>query len=175
MLLNFLAFQLGWFACVLGGAHGLPWLGTLAAMAVVAWHLVRTPDRRGEARLIVIACLIGLVWESLLTFQGLLAYPSGVLLAGTAPHWIIALWGLFATTLNLSLRWLQGRWWLSALFGAIAGPLAFYAGSRLGAVSFSDPAAAMVWLAVGWGLLTPLLMGLAQRFDGARSRLAEAA
>ena len=99
----------------------------------------------------------------------------GSLLAGTAPHWIIALWALFATTLNLSLRWLHGRWWLSALFGAIAGPLAFYAGSRLGAVRFSEPAIALAWLALGWGLLTPLLMRLAQRFDGARTRLVEAA
>ncbi len=175
MLLNFLAFQLGWFACVLGGAHGMPWLGSLAAVAIVSWHLLRSGDWRNEGQLVLAACLIGLVWENLLTLQGLLVYPSGVLLAGTAPHWIIAMWALFATTLNLSLRWLQGRWWLSAMFGAIAGPLAFYAGSRLGAVSFSDPVTALVWLAVGWGVLTPLLMRLAQRFEGARARLAEAA
>ena len=28
MFANFLAFQIGWFACVLGGAHDLPWVGT---------------------------------------------------------------------------------------------------------------------------------------------------
>jgi hypothetical protein len=27
LLVNFVAFQLGWFACVLGAAQGLPWLG----------------------------------------------------------------------------------------------------------------------------------------------------
>ena len=31
ILANAIAFQLGWFACVLGGANQMPWLGTLVA------------------------------------------------------------------------------------------------------------------------------------------------
>ena len=42
--------------------------------------------------------------------------------------------------------------------GAIGGPLAFYAGNRLGAVEFSDFGAAMLALAIGWGALMPLLV-----------------
>jgi len=41
MLINFVAFQVGWFACVLGGAHQFPWLGTLMVSIIIAVHLSR--------------------------------------------------------------------------------------------------------------------------------------
>ncbi|QBQ54099.1 DUF2878 family protein [Nitrosococcus wardiae] len=31
VLINLFAFQVGWLACVLGGAYQLPWLGTTLA------------------------------------------------------------------------------------------------------------------------------------------------
>ena len=36
---NFVLFQLGWLACVLGGASERPWLGPLFVVLFVAWHL----------------------------------------------------------------------------------------------------------------------------------------
>ena len=42
-LINFVAFQLAWFACVLGGAHDRVTAGTLAVVAVVALHLAMAP------------------------------------------------------------------------------------------------------------------------------------
>jgi hypothetical protein len=76
------------------------------------------------------------------------------------------MWMLFATTLNVSLRWLR-RYPLAAIaLGAIGGPLAYWAGARLGAMEFAAPVAATAALAFGWALLTPLLVWLAQRFDG---------
>ena len=41
MLLNFVAFQCGWFACVLGAARGWPWAGTAVAGAIVGAHVLR--------------------------------------------------------------------------------------------------------------------------------------
>jgi hypothetical protein len=63
------------------------------------------------------------------------------------------------------MRWLLGRWWLASLFGAIGGPLAFYAGMRLGAVSFPDPIAALAVLAVGWAVLMPLTAWIAVKLE----------
>jgi hypothetical protein len=57
-----------------------------------------------------------------------------------APVWIIAMWAGFATLLHVALRWLLPHRWLAALLGAVGGPLAYYAGMRLGAVNFPDPA-----------------------------------
>jgi hypothetical protein len=143
-------------------------------MAVVATHLARTAHPQQELALVLIAAAIGLVWDSLLVFLGWLDYPSGILVSGTTPHWIVALWMIFATTLNVSMRWLKGRMMLAALLGAVAGPLAYWAGSRLGGVWFVEPWLATIALAVGWAVAMPMLMALSDRFDGTALRVAHA-
>lgn len=165
-LANFIAFQFGWFACVLGAAWGQPWVGSGIALVIIAWHLTRATQPRRELVLILAAAGIGAMWESLLVTLGWIQYPNGMLLDGTAPHWMIALWMLFATTLNVSLGWLKRSLLLGLVFGAIGGPLAYFGGARLGALEFIDPTAALTALAVGWGLLTPLLLVIARRWDG---------
>jgi hypothetical protein len=166
LLANFILFQVGWFACVLGGAHGTPWLGAGVALAIVAWHVGRAVRPRDEGILLLIAAGVGGAADTALVATGWVQYASGTLVAGTAPYWLVAMWMLFATTLNVSLRWLR-RFPLAAVaLGAIGGPLAYWAGARLGAMQFLVPVAATVALAAGWAVLTPLLVGLARRFDG---------
>lgn len=162
ILVNFVAFQLGWFACVLGAAHGLPWAGTGIALAIVAWHLTRAARPGAELVLVLIAAGIGALWDSGLSALGWIRYPSGVLIEGTAPYWIVAMWMLFATTLNVSLAWLRRNLPLAAVFGALGGPLAYLGGAKLGALSFGAQEAALVALALGWAALTPLLLRLAR-------------
>jgi hypothetical protein len=150
MLLNIIAFQIGWFACVLGGAHGWPWLGVVVTAAAVALHLYRAPRPRMEAMLIGVSGLLGFIADSLLTGIGLLRFPSGQLHAQLAPYWMVAMWMLFATTLNISLGWLKPRLGLAALLGMIAGPLAYYGGAKLGGVSFVNPLSSLVAVAGVW-------------------------
>jgi hypothetical protein len=171
LLINFAAFQLGWFATVLGGANNLAWAGTLAAMAVVALHLWRVPNRRNELLLVAVVGAIGATWDSALVALGITYYPSGILIDNTAPHWIVAMWMLFATTLNVSMRWMRGRWWLAVASGAVFGPLAFYAGHQLGGVAFPDFWLAMFVLSAGWAIFMPVLMALGQKFDGTEGQL----
>jgi hypothetical protein len=174
ILVNFAAFQLGWIACVLGGANQLPWLGTLVAALIVAWHLSQAQSPARELTLLAGVGALGATWDSLLVTAGWLTYPSGTLLTGTAPHWIVAMWVMFASTLNVSLRWLRGRWILGTILGAVAGPLAYYAGARLGGVAITEPLLAFTALAVGWAAFVPLLIKLSIRFDGMRTRLVTA-
>ncbi|WP_295386096.1 DUF2878 domain-containing protein [uncultured Thiodictyon sp.] len=165
VLINFAAYQIAWFACVLGGAHGLPWVGVAVTAVAIAIHLALVPTPVRDALLILAVAVIGALWDGLLVWFGLLQYPSGMLLPWLAPVWIIAMWAGFATLLHVALRWLIGRPWLAALFGAVGGPLAFYAGMRLGAVNFPDPVAALIVLALGWSILTPLVCWLAVKLD----------
>jgi hypothetical protein len=166
LLINIVVYQLSWIACILGGADGMPLLGVgVVAMAVV-YHLYRADNARPELILIFAAALIGAVWDSLLVAAGWLVYPSGTLIEGTAPYWIVALWVVFATTLNVSLRWFKQHLVLAALFGAAGGPLAYYAGAKLGGVSFTDTGAALTALGLGWMALMPSMMLLARRYNG---------
>jgi hypothetical protein len=164
-LANILAYQLAWFACILSAAKGLPWIGTFTAVLVVVWHLSGARRPKTELLLIAAAGAMGLSWESLLLQTGWIAYPSGDIIPGLAPHWIIALWLVFATTFNVSLKWFKKHLAVVALFGFVGGPLAFYAGSALGALTLT-PELGLASIAVGWGLLMPILMLLARRFDG---------
>jgi hypothetical protein len=165
-LINLGAFQAGWFSCVLGAANGYPLLGPYVVLIVVALHLAVATRPGPELLLIAVAGLLGVLFDSALLRTGWLTYSSGVLWATVAPYWIVAMWLAFATTLNVSLRWLRGRTWTALVFGAIGGPLSYLAGARLGGLEFIRPAAALPALAVGWAVVTPLLVWLAAKFDG---------
>jgi hypothetical protein len=162
---NLLAYQVAWFACILSAAQGMPWVGTALALSVVAGHVSTARSPKTELALIAAAGLIGWTWESILVQTGWIAYPSGNMITGFAPHWIVALWLVFATTFNVSLKWFKSHLAVVAAFGFIGGPLAFYAGEALGALTLT-PTFGLAAIAVAWGLLMPMLMLLARRLDG---------
>ena len=165
-LANFVVFEAAWFAAVLGAAHGVPLWGTLAVAAAIGWHVAISARPLAELALAGLLCVIGLGVETFVVSQGHVAYPSGQPVAWLAPYWMVALWGEFAIALNVTLRWLKRRPLLAALLGAVAGPLSFMGGVRLGGARFVDMAPALVTLACLWGVLMPLLMALSNRFDG---------
>lgn len=170
MVVNFVAFQAGWFACVLGAAHGRPAAGTAIAAILVAGHVIFAPRPAQELKLIGVALAIGALWDSALVTLGWIDFTSGFIVAGLAPHWILALWALFAMTLNVSLGWLKKRLVVAAVLGAVSGPLAYWGGVRLGAVTFVNPVFAVIALSIGWAVITPVLARLARRFDGMQAR-----
>jgi len=161
--INFVLFQLGWFACVLGGAWLWPWAGVAFVAGASAWHLSQVANPRGEVTLLGVAMLLGTVVDSVLPALGWVSFPSGQLHPAMAPVWIIALWALFAGTLNSSMQWLKGRYLLACAFAAVGSPLSFYAGSRLGAVTLLEPVPALAAQALMWALVLPLLVWLAGR------------
>lgn len=172
MIQNFVLFQLGWFCCVLSGANHLPSFAAITAVAIiVAIHLLRATDSGNEAMLILMTMIIGTLWDSTLMVAGVFIFSSAPLTGVLAPLWLIVMWALFATTLNVSLSWLKGRYWLAALLGATGGPLAYFAGHRLGAVAFSDTTIAMLLVAVGWAVIMPVLVALSNRYNGYTDRL----
>ena len=165
LLVNFIGFQVGWFACVLGAANDKELLGMIIALGIVIYHVVNQGDSRKELKLVLVAVVIGLFWETWVLNLNILRYPSHPEALFWAPTWLIMMWALFATTINLSMGWLKDRWVLAVFMGAIFGPLAFVAGEKLGAVVFLDSTLSMITLAIGWGLLMPLLLWIAERIN----------
>lgn len=173
MLINFLLFQVGWFSAVLSAAQLVPWIGVAVIFGVVALHLRWSHEPGRELMLVMICAGVGAAFDSVLVAAGWVSYPSGQVLAGAAPYWIVAMWMSFATTLNVSLRWLRNRPLLAAACGVIGGPLAYYTGDKLGGIVLTDFTAAMIMLGLGWGVMMPALFALSRRFDGRQPRAAE--
>ena len=157
-LTNLVMFKIGWVACVSLAAAGQPFWATVAVALVVTLHLLSVPVMVKEALLLAAAAVIGLAWESLLVWSGLLSYPASGEYAPLAPYWIVAMWVLFATTINHGLSWAKKSWYVSALAGIIGGPMAFYGGAAMGAVEFSHTFTALALIGAGWAVLMPILV-----------------
>jgi len=156
-MLNAIAYQAGWLACVAGGNRWALPAGAL--ILALHWWLV---DRsvRGWS-LVAVAAGLGLAMDLGWQRLGLLEF-HGTLGAGIPP-WLAMLWLLFATTFAHSLAWLQARLGLAALLGAALGPLSYVAGLELGAASTRFPQwQVALAMAPAWALLLPLLLFLAR-------------
>lgn len=165
LVINLSLFKVGWLAAVFAAASMLPALGTLAVLVVSGVHLYRAEHWQAELKLLVTAAVIGTVWESIVVQAGLLTYSTGTLAEGMAPYWIVAMWVLFATTLNIGMRWLRRSWLIAAVAGAVGGPLSFIAGEKTGAVTFTDPASALLVISAGWAVILPVLVQIADALE----------
>ena len=169
-ILNFALFQAGWFAGILAAAHGRPMAAFAAASAAVGASLwLFSSDRAGDVRLLLAVALIGFCVDTVHLHLGVFALVGAPLFPHLCPLWLAALWALLGTTLRGSLSWLAGRYGLSAVLGAVAGPLSYVGGAKLGAASLpTDRAFSVAALAVAWAVAMPLFVWLAHgsRFLG---------
>jgi hypothetical protein len=147
-LYNFVAYQIAWFAAILGAAHGHAWAGIAVALLVTGAHLWLRAQAL-EFRLVIAAAFMGIVVDNLLVATSQVRFASAGGLP-FAPLWMLGLWIAFATTLNHSMLWLMRRPWTAALGGAIFGPLAYLAGEKLGALTLPTPVTSLPLLAVLW-------------------------
>jgi len=165
LVANVVLFQLAWFACVWAAARGRAWFGIGAVLVVVLVFVLLAPRRPRALLLMAAVTLIGAAWDSFVGATGWLHYVGAPTAGWPAPPWIVAMWTLFATLLNVSLRWLRQRWLLAILLGLIGGPVAYFGGARLGAVSFANLPAALLLQGAGWAALTPLLIALGAKLE----------
>jgi hypothetical protein len=162
---NFILFQMAWFGAIIGGASGLPLLGSIPAILVVAIHLVTNRNKLGrEALLIVGITLLGVIVETGFISLGALHYSGTSADAKLPPVWIIALWFAFGTLPHGSLGWLSGRLWLQLFLGAIFGPLSYVGGVRLGAATMPEPMIdSIIIIGLGWALAMVLIFQFADK------------
>lgn len=164
-LANYAAFNVAWALAVSGAARGRMWDGPLAVLALVGLHLVLVPrdERLRQLALVLVAGGAGALADSGLRASGFLTYPTsppGVLV----PPWITSLWIAFGTLPRLSLAWLAPRPWLAAALGAVAGPLCFVLGRRMGAIDIGTSlASTCAALAIEYAVATPVLLRLSAR------------
>ncbi len=164
--INFAAFQAGWFACILGAAHGAQWLGPAVVGTFAAVGLFARRKRVAFVMRLAAAIPLGFFADTALARLGVLQFETSA-----SPLWMTALWPNLATTLDSSLGWLAGKYGLAAGVGAFAGPAAYYAGARLGALQIDESVGSLAAIAIEWAVSLPLLLFLTARWN----RMEEAA
>ena len=119
---------------------------------------------KADFQLAGVSILLGFLIETAVIQTGILSYVNSITPTKFAPVWILILWANLALTLNGCLSWLQGRYWLASLLGALGGPLTYFGGMKLGAATTELPiVAAFVVIAVIYAFATPLLLLIARK------------
>ncbi|WP_426416225.1 DUF2878 domain-containing protein [Aestuariirhabdus sp. LZHN29] len=153
IILNAALFQAGWFACVLGGD-----LWALAALAAV-WllHYLFVSREPREWCMIFAFAAAGISIDSLLFHAGTLLRSDN---STAIPLWLMALWGIFPTTVHHCLGWLRERRGVTLLCGAIAVPLSYYGGAQLSQqIVFAEPVwQSLLLLGMIWALWLRFMM-----------------
>jgi hypothetical protein len=79
--------------------------------------------------------LYGFLLDSTLGLLGLIVYESAYPkpLDWLQPWWMSLLWLSFAASAKASFFWLEKRFSLAVILGALSGPIAYFSGQKLGA------------------------------------------
>ena len=163
-IINFVLFQVGWFIGVLGATYNQTYFALTLSIVILMVHFAIIKNRILELKLIIIAGLIGLLFDGALLNFDLIIYNDPGLPYPLTPIWIVMLWMFFAMTLNHSLAWLRQKIYISILFGALGGPLAYIAGEKLGAITLLSTNSIII-LSIGWAFITPVLLIIANRLN----------
>ena len=160
---NFVAFQIVWFACVLGSANDREWIAAAVGWPLVGLHLATAPHR-GRQALLVLAFVVGgaCLDRVLVELEALRLHNPCVF--GLSPLWMMTLWASFATTQPSSMRWLVDKPIAATLVGAVSGPFVYRGGEKLGALALGDDfwwSAAL--LALAWAIVMALGSWLTRR------------
>ena len=162
-LIELIGFQLVWTLCALSAASGrsAPALVVCSLFTMVA--ILLSESRAALAQISLVGGAIGCVVETLLIHLGALTHVTTWPGAQFAPLWMIGLWIAFGATLPATVRLLGSRAVMKSLpAGVIFGPLAYLAGSHLGALDVAAPELiSLGMIAIIWGAALPLLVGVA--------------
>jgi hypothetical protein len=164
---EWVGFQLVWFACALGAAQGDGRLGVVAALAYVAAALAMRGWPRSVVIVVAVSTAAGVVAETAFVALGLIRHVATWPLAALAPAWIVALWFAFGVTIDSMARILGGRpIAVQAIVGFVFGPLAYWAGARLGTLTLGTPeAVALAATGLVWAVALPALILLHGRLS----------
>jgi hypothetical protein len=160
MLINFLAFQLGWF-CAIYFHSG--WAALLCILlAVFNFYLSSKVFVRTLVLGLVIAT-IGFLNDYLLIKFAIIQLPTG----DYFPWWLYALWILFLSTFGGFLAGFKHfNIFILSMLGAAGGSISYCVAAKLGAFTYNITyIPEFAFHAINWLVLFPILFLLFQRLN----------
>jgi hypothetical protein len=166
--LDIIGFQVIWFACALGVPHGYTWTVFPLGALYLAQHLYFSNDRGFEISLIIKGTLLGIVFDTSLMWINAVQFTNSNL--WVQPFWMTTLWASFGASLSSSFSWLKSRYLLGAILGGLIGPISYYGGEKLGALSIHGMNG-FIALSICWTIAMPIAISwLSQKRLGPTSK-----
>ena len=71
---------------------------------------------------------------------------------------MVALWVSFSTTFRHSMSWLRHKYIFASIFAFIGGPLAYFAGQKIGAINGTNTLSSVIAIGFFWALVFPSIL-----------------
>jgi predicted DCC family thiol-disulfide oxidoreductase YuxK len=164
-IINGFIYTIGWAICVISGASGYRVIPMVVTFFLVIGQLLYICYKNKilfEQNLFILiyTAILGFFMEIAFLGLSLLKYSTiNELFYLFPPGWIFCLYFLFSLTFNHSLLFLNRKWKFACIGGLVGGLLSYYAGYRIGAVSFSTKYSIYI-IALFWSFFLTLIIEL---------------
>ena len=150
-LINAALFQACWFCAILLG-----WTYALIPLAAMAMHGILFESKQHRYRFVILFVVLGCLFDSAMKAAGHYTFVNNA--SGLIPLWLVCLWCGFALTLASSMSWWQRYPKAFVVACALAAPMSYLAGMRLGALEITSTGFVLISLA--WSCLALFVIKL---------------
>jgi hypothetical protein len=150
-ILNLIGFKITWIACVMGELYINSYVGLIVGVIYLFIFFYFEKYKKRAFNIILIFSISGYIFDSFLSYSGLYKINSDINFL-FLPIWFLVLWPSFSSLLVHLFSFLKNNLLISTLFGAIFGPLSYYAGIVLGLVNLINYDS-FLFMSLFWGLL----------------------
>ncbi len=161
LFFDLVAYYSVWFACVLGAAHGHAWSGLLISIAITALQTyVHTQTQAAPLlwRFIGLMTVCGFIVDSLAVQLNWIALAANPLAFHCSAPWMVGLWLNFSFILYAYLRQHFLNYRLFAVLSLLGFPVAYYAGTALGAATLPHGLPGLLAIGVSWSFICPSVL-----------------
>mgnify|MGYP005993486279 CR=1 FL=1 len=145
LILNIVLFQITWIsAALLSEVYALI---SLCFLSLTLWF--SSLGKNTIIKRIVIAVLLGVIMDSMMSYLGVYRYPQTTLIPMlNIPVWLLIMWAGFACSLCLSLNWAVNKPAIFILLCAAFGPASYLIGVKLEIILIIE--SAPLYMAMAW-------------------------
>ncbi|MGJ8668043.1 MAG: DUF2878 domain-containing protein [Oceanococcus sp.] len=169
-IVQILAFQLLWLILVVSAVRGGEIFAIGCMLLWVCIHLRYSLRAKQDIQLLLLACALGPIADTVLINTQLISYSGFAPLSFLPPLWVFALWANFALLLHNNMAMLRNHPYLLATMAVISAPIAYWSGAKLGAASLASPNwQPLCVVALSWGIILPVLAVLSSKLHASHS------
>ena len=133
-IFTLVGFKITWLACIFGELYFNSWVGFITGAIYLVIFFLNIEDKFKSIKIVLLFSFSGYLFDSILSLFELYTIESKTNFL-FLPIWFLVLWPSFSCLLIKVLSFLRNYTLLSALTGALIGPISYYAGIQLGIAS----------------------------------------